>query len=291
MAAAHVRKHIQKTDTRCRSERSLPKQRTLADFLVPLTMNKSQKTQSCQLAKGNQSSLEYSHGGYSAQILSTYCLPAPVEVQTQSSANSQTLPTPERTVLNPQMTRLTRAQILAQTVNISRLVTLKPTCPHTSPWIPGTMDLYSRPTEAQSSQDWPTKFPIWNMRKPGLKLQETTFQVAYNIAKDAFYIAADVWSRKDGKTWGVGKKFGAISSAESFVTELLEISKTRCFYEIIRQGRPCKAYFDLEADAGIMTEEQGWIMCKSVIQLWNDRINVGGQKLSWNVPNVLPIWC
>jgi hypothetical protein len=134
------------------------------------------------------------------------------------------------------------------------------------------MDLYSRPTEAQSSQDWPTKFPIWNMRKPGLKLQETTFQAADNIAKDAFYIAADVWSRKDGKTWGVGKKFGAFSSAERFVTEFLEISKTRCFYEIIRQGRPCKAYFDLEADAGIMTEEQGWIMCKSVIQLWNDRI-------------------
>ena len=137
----------QKKDTRCRSERSLPKQRTLADFLVPLTRNKSQKTQSCQVTKGNQSSLEYS--GYSAQILSTYCLPAPVEVQTQSSANSQTLPTPERTVLNPQMTRLTRAQILAQTVNISRLITLKPTCPHTSPWIPGTMDLYSRPTGAQ----------------------------------------------------------------------------------------------------------------------------------------------
>ncbi len=111
------------------------------------------------------------------------------------------------------------------------------------------------------------------MRKPGLKLQETTFQVADNIANDAFYIAADVWSRKDGKTWGVGKKFGAFSSAESFVTELLEINKTRYFYEIIRQGRPCKAYFDLEANAGIMTEEQGWIMCKSVIQLWNDRIN------------------
>ncbi len=42
MAAAHVRKHIQKEDTRCQSERCLPKQRTLADFLVPLTMSKSQ---------------------------------------------------------------------------------------------------------------------------------------------------------------------------------------------------------------------------------------------------------
>jgi hypothetical protein len=54
--------------------------------------------------------------------------------------------------------------------------------------------------------------------------------------------------------------------------KIVEISKTQCFYEIIRQGRPCKAYFDLGADAGIMTEEQGWIMCKAVIQLWNDRI-------------------
>jgi hypothetical protein len=81
-----------------------------------------------------------------------------------------------------------------------------------------------------------------------------------------------VWTRKDGKTWGVGKKSGAFRSAETFVTEVLEISKTRCFYEIIRQCRPCKAYFGLEADAEIMTEEQGWIMCKEVIQLWNDCI-------------------
>jgi hypothetical protein len=51
MAAAPVCKLIQKEDIWCRSGRSLPKRRTPADVLVLLTMNMSQKTQSCQLAR------------------------------------------------------------------------------------------------------------------------------------------------------------------------------------------------------------------------------------------------
>jgi hypothetical protein len=98
------------------------------------------------------------------------------------------------------------------------------------------------------------------------------FQTADNISAQAFYIAADEWTRKDGQDWGIGKLFGAFRSAEDFVSEMLEAAATRCFYEIIRRDRPCKAYLDLEADAGAMTEEQGWAMCKAVTHEWGTRV-------------------
>jgi hypothetical protein len=72
------------------------------------------------------------------------------------------------------------------------------------------------------------------------------------LSSTAFYIAADDWTRKNGKDseWGIGKLFGAFRDDEEFVTSVLEISQTRCFYEIIRNNRPYKAYLDLEAEAG-----------------------------------------
>ncbi len=59
--------------------------------------------------------------------------------------------------------------------------------------------------------------------------------------------------------------FGAFQSAIDFVSDMQEMATTRCFYEIIRRDRPCKAYLDLEADAGAITEEQGWAMCQAVL--------------------------
>ncbi len=56
------------------------------------------------------------------------------------------------------------------------------------------------------------------------------------------------------------------------VTQLLEIACTRCFYEIIRAGRECKAYFDLEADPGVWGAEQGLTMCRAVIREWERRV-------------------
>jgi hypothetical protein len=35
------------------------------------------------------------------------------------------------------------------------------------------------------------------------------FQTADNLSAQAFYIAADEWTRKDGQDWGIGKLFGA----------------------------------------------------------------------------------
>ncbi len=68
------------------------------------------------------------------------------------------------------------------------------------------------------------------------------------------------------KILGIGKWYGAFRSAVEFITNFLEISGNRCFYEIIRQDRPCKAYLDLEADAGAMTAREGQAMCDTVIR-------------------------
>ena len=77
---------------------------------------------------------------------------------------------------------------------------------------------------------------------------------------------------KKRKEWGLGKIFGAFRSPIDFVTQLLEIARTRCFYEIIRADRECKAYFDLEAEPGVWTAEQGRAMCKAVIREWERRV-------------------
>jgi hypothetical protein len=98
------------------------------------------------------------------------------------------------------------------------------------------------------------------------------FQAADNLSPSAFYIAADDWTRREGKEWVISKRYGAFRSVTDFVTNFLEISTNRCFYEIIRKDRPCKAYLDLEADAGTMTERAGQDMCEAVIREWKQRI-------------------
>ena len=55
---------------------------------------------------------------------------------------------------------------------------------------------------------------------------EAMFQVADNLSNSAFYIAADDWTRKAGKEWGIGKRFVAFHNAVEFVTGFLEISPT-----------------------------------------------------------------
>ena len=98
------------------------------------------------------------------------------------------------------------------------------------------------------------------------------FKVADSILEDASYIAADDWTRQEGESWHAGKRYGAFRSAVEFVTNMLEISSNRCYYEIIRENRPCKAYMDLEAEAGAMSAEEGKAMCEAVIREWNRRL-------------------
>ncbi len=57
-----------------------------------------------------------------------------------------------------------------------------------------------------------------------------------------------------------------------FVSDMLKMTTNRCFYEIIRRDCPCKAYLDLEAEAGALTEEQGRTICQAVIHEWGNRV-------------------
>jgi len=66
---------------------------------------------------------------------------------------------------------------------------------------------------------------------------------------------------------------------EDFVTNFLEISQNRCFYEIIRKDRPCKAYLDLEAEAGVMTAQEGKAMCEAVHREWKRRVTTRWPKV------------
>jgi hypothetical protein len=123
----------------------------------------------------------------------------------------------------------------AELVARSRLIVVQPTAPNSTPWIPGTKGLYPRPRGSQlvGSSAWqqiPPAATLWNVRVEELRPQEAIFQVADNLSTNAFYIAADDWTRKDGKDWGIGKRYGAFRSVEDFATSFLEISQNRCFY-------------------------------------------------------------
>ena len=88
--------------------------------------------------------------------------------------------------------------------DMSRLIILKPTLQRSTPWKPGTMGLYSPPrgSKPPGSSTWQCTLPIWKVRVDGLKPQQAMFQIADNLSPSAFYIAADDWTRKDGKEWG-----------------------------------------------------------------------------------------
>ena len=140
--------------------------------------------------------------------------------------------------------------------------------PGLTPWVPGTTGLYARPPGAAPAGGQVCAFPVWNIKAQGMKLQQAMFRASDGIANSAFYVAADVWTKKQMSLWAVGKVFGAFANVQEFIAQMLQSAPTRCFYEIIRAERPCKAYFDLEAEAGVMTPEQGQVMCQRVITAW-----------------------
>ncbi len=72
---------------------------------------------------------------------------------------------------------------------------------------------------------------------------------------------------------GVGKKLGSFGTAVEFVSVMLGVVvATRCFYQDIQQYSVCQAYLELKAYSGVVTEKQGWIMCKAVIHEWCNRV-------------------
>ena len=256
---------------------SVPRQVTLGDFLIKQPTKLTQLKGNCHPSPASPEvvvahSTAHSFGHDSDQKQDHVLTLSAHAPQFTSKLNPPTIRSPVSPSLSDRV--------------INRMITTKD-IPETTPWKPGTLGLYPRPLSMEMSKEQNTSFPIWNAKQPGFKRQDAMFLSADKISPNAFYVAADEWTRKDGKDWGVGKLFGAFQSASHFVTQFLEIAPNRCFYELIRKNRPCKAYFDLEAEAGALTEEQGWSMCTSVIQEWRRRIQCRWPQATSDCPKCL----
>ena len=155
-------------------------------------------------------------------------------------------------------------------------------------WRPGAGGLYPRPRGASPFGTTPYCLPIWNPKTEGVGRQQAMFDIADGLSPSgAFYVAADVWTKRDGKDWSLGKVFGAFQSANAFLSQLLEIAPHRCFYEIIRENRPCKAYFDLEAAPGAMSAADGAHMREQVILAWAVQVRTRWPQAEKDCPRCL----
>jgi len=93
------------------------------------------------------------------------------------------------------------------------------------------------------------------------------FNAADQICPQAFYVAADQWS--DSR---IVKEFGAFGTAEDFLTTLHR-SAVRCYYEVIRADRPCKAYLDLEGEKGSLNPSEGEALLEATVRSWRALVN------------------
>ena len=57
-----------------------------------------------------------------------------------------------------------------------------------------------------------------------------------------------------------------------FRSDFVDRSPERCFYEVIREGRPCKAYLDLEGEKGALTPEDGERLLQLTLERWEELI-------------------
>ena len=88
------------------------------------------------------------------------------------------------------------------------------------------------------------------------------------------------------------KIYGAFCDAVHFSRLVLmgtQRAPTRCFYELIREGRPCKAYFDLEVEPGVMDARCGDQLCQQVINAWADRIRSKWPLVESHCPRCLEV--
>ena len=160
-----------------------------------------------------------------------------------------------------------------------------PVIPGLAPWTPGTQGIY--PNFGRTAG----QFPVWNVRIKNMRMQDAMFTVSDQISSSAFYVSADVWSR-DKESWKLTKIYGAFLDAVNFARQVLfgvHRAPTRCFYELIRENRPCKAYFDLEAEPGSMSSAQGTALCQQVIDEWAARIRERWPQALEQCPNCLQV--
>ena len=132
-----------------------------------------------------------------------------------------------------------------------------------TPWEPGTKIHYRAP---RGGPRRPTEkgFPIWI--PSGESPLRQALDAADAIQASAFYVAADQWGGSN-----VVKEFGAYESPELFL-DFVDRSPVRCFYEVIREGRPCKAYLDLEGEKGALTREEGERLLQRTLERWEELI-------------------
>jgi hypothetical protein len=97
---------------------------------------------------------------------------------------------------------------VAEEMSMSRFIILKPPAPNSTPWNAGTQGLYPRPKGALSpnTSAWQESFPLWKVRVDGLEPQQAMLQIADNLSSNSFYIAADDWTHRNGRIWGIGKR-------------------------------------------------------------------------------------
>ena len=101
----------------------------------------------------------------------------------------------------------------------------------------------------------------------GADPQSVMFQAVDKIQKPAFYVAADIWRKGACNKQDVTKVYGAYSTAEHFL-DAVRRTQIRCFYEIVREGLPCKGYLDLEASEGDLTQEEGNDLLRRTTLAW-----------------------
>jgi len=118
-----------------------------------------------------------------------------------------------------------------------------------------------------------TDLLVWKPYDQSCSRQSLVFDSADLLGASAFFVAAEIWRRS--AAGGTGSKrettrtFGAFASARHFATCLLMQSPVRCYYEIIRADRPCKAYLDLEA---VCSALQGQSLLSSTLKAWETLI-------------------
>jgi hypothetical protein len=215
-AAVKARKRLQvspndrqKAQNLASGVRPNPQQRVLGDFFGALLPTMAAHTPVPN--KGSRESFSVPNTALSLAPEQNHDLPRGAEAQPLIPADNNSAQLPSAVAGDShtpaEATRTPPISVDAEKVSMSRRIVLKQAAPNSTPWIPGTMGLYPRPKGASAPNiaTWQKSFPLWKVIVDGMKPQQAMFQTADNLSFNAFYTAADDWTQRDGRTWGIGK--------------------------------------------------------------------------------------
>ncbi len=80
------------------------------------------------------------------------------------------------------------------------------------------------------------------------------------------YVEANQWNGQR-----LVKELGAFESAEAFLNTPYR-SAVRCYYEVIRDDMPCKAYLDLQYQKGMLSLEEGEAFLEATLDHWRELV-------------------